>query len=936
MTQPESGSTQHHLSPSIWVRASLFGLGYLACAAAGNALTLHPGAFVAFWLPSGLFVATLLVHQVRHWPAFVLAAFLANTGFDHFNGQAIQTSLLFFCGNGLEALAGAWLVRRFVVDKPTLSTLREITGFIALSALFSTMLSASIGAWVVSSLLRAGTYWPTWLLWWSGDVVGILLVAPFILSWQSSLGALDRWRRREGLIEAAFFVLVVFLAALFVFDDTLHPNLPLKYTMVPLVVWGAFRFGLRGASLASLLVAAVAAWLTVHGRSEFSVSGAPIRLQAIALQLFLAVLAFCGLIPAALLAESRRTREKLLEERQFVNQVIRGAHEGIIVYGTDLRYQLWNPFMERLSGLAASHVQGKLPLEVFPFLRETPVMDRLERVLSGEPAGSIDFIFDVPSTGRTGWCSDISTPLRNAEGQIIGVIGIVSDISARKKAEEELRKSEQDLRKAQRFARVGSWTWDIKTNRLDWSDEMFRIFGIEKEGFSGSLEAVIAKAIHPDDREKVERSNRAVIEAGRPTPLEYRLIWPDQSVHVVWAEAGEMVLDATGKPATLSGTVQEITERKQAEEERRILETQLTRIQKLESLGSLAGGVAHDMNNVLGAIMALATVHQIKAPEGTALRKDMETIARACKRGGTLVKGLLGFARQELAEEKEVDLNSLVREEVALLERTTLNKVHLELDLDAGLPTLTGDPSALSHALMNLCVNSVDAMPEGGTLTLRTRNQPGGMVLLEVIDTGDGMAKEILDKAMDPFFTTKPQGQGTGLGLSIVYGTVKAHRGKIEIQSEPGKGTRIGLRFPARTPQPKDAGAAVEPTADRARRRLQVLLVDDDELIHNSVQPLLEFLGHAVIPAFCGAEALEKLEAGLRPDVVILDMNMPGLSGPETLIRLRGLRADVPVLLATGRADQAARNLVEAHAAVTLLSKPFSLDELETRLASIA
>ena len=372
-----------------------------------------------------------------------------------------------------------------------------------------------------------------------------------------------------------------------------------------------------------------------------------------------------------------------------------------------------------------------------------------------------------------------------------------------------------------------------------------------------------------------------------------------------------------------------------ADRHRRQLETELAHAQKMDSLGSLAGGVAHDMNNVLGAILGLASMQEDQAPEGSALKQSMRTIAKACQRGATMVKGLLGFARQGLAEEKVLDLNSLVREEVALLERTTFQRVELDMDLAKNLWPMTGDAGALIHALMNLCVNAVDAMPNGGTLTLRTLNGADGMVVLEVADTGSGMPREILDKAMDPFFTTKPQGKGTGLGLAIVYGTVKAHRGTVAMRSEPGHGTRVTMRFPSCRTQTEASGGA--PEAERAMppRTMQVLVVDDDELMQSSLAAMLGNLGHTVTACACGEDALAALEAGYQPEAVLLDMNMPGLGGAATLLHLRALRPDVPVIIATGRADLEALTLVETFKRVTLLTKPFGQPELERQLRAL-
>jgi len=381
---------------------------------------------------------------------------------------------------------------------------------------------------------------------------------------------------------------------------------------------------------------------------------------------------------------------------------------------------------------------------------------------------------------------------------------------------------------------------------------------------------------------------------------------------------------------------QDLTERREVEADHRKLQTQLQQSQKMESLGTLAGGVAHDINNVLGAILGLASANLDSQPPGSPMHKALDTIVKASERGGKMVKSLLSFARQTPTEELELDLNAILREQITLLERTTLAKVNLLMDFEPKLRPMLGDASALAHAFMNLCVNAVDAMPENGTLTLHTRNLDSDWIEVVVEDNGAGMPKEVLEKALDPFFTTKGVGKGTGLGLSMVFSIVKAHRGQLAIDSEPGRGTHVLLRFPVgekegRSPAPGSAQAPVTPQVP-----LKVLLVDDDELLQSSVQAILEALGHrAVTTAGSGEEALALLASGLEPDLVILDLNMPGLGGVGTLPRLRMLRPAVPVLLATGRADQTALAISRAHPGVTLLSKPFGIGELRKHLEQL-
>jgi len=396
-------------------------------------------------------------------------------------------------------------------------------------------------------------------------------------------------------------------------------------------------------------------------------------------------------------------------------------------------------------------------------------------------------------------------------------------------------------------------------------------------------------------------------------------------------EVSSRQVDFAGAPFVIS-FVRDITERRRGLEAQARLEAQLRQSQKLESLGSLAGGVAHDMNNVLGAILSLAsTLREQPNAQGVSA---LDTIVNACLRGRDVVRSLLYFAHKDLSEVTVVDLNQVVRDLVKLLAYTTLKRVKLDMDLQEDLGALDGDRPAISNALMNICVNAMDAMEGTGALAIRTRKLPSGLLELSVQDTGPGMSPEVLEKAVEPFFTTKPQGKGTGLGLAMVYATMQAHHGTLELQSRPGAGTRVVLTFPpslAALP-----GAAPAPPAPAPQAALEILLVDDDELIRASVAPLLAMLGHRVQTAAGGLEAVRRMEAGLAPDLVILDMNMPGLNGADTLPRLLALRPDLPVLLATGYSDADLSHLIRDRPRLQSIQKPFSLDELRRKLKQMA
>lgn len=364
--------------------------------------------------------------------------------------------------------------------------------------------------------------------------------------------------------------------------------------------------------------------------------------------------------------------------------------------------------------------------------------------------------------------------------------------------------------------------------------------------------------------------------------------------------------------------------------EHRRLEDQIRRVQRMDCLGNLASGVAHDINNVLSAILAHATVQRDISPSGSQLADDLDTITQACIRGRTLVRSLLDFARPTLAEQKVLSLNALVQEEVRLLSRTTLNRTLLKLELDPNLAPIQGDASALGHALMNLCINAVDAMPEGGTLTIATRNLADTQVQLEVRDTGVGMSPEVLEKATDPFFSTKPQGKGTGLGLPMVYSAAEAHAAQFEIESQTGRGTRVRLTFPTLNAPieeaPESGSVPWTPSA------LSILAVDDDWIVLRGLARQLTRLGHHVTPCTKGTEALSQLDNSGKFDLVVLDVNMPELGGCDLLTCSRKAGHDYPVLFVTGRPDEALQQFIVDHPGTAMLAKPFTQGELQTAI----
>lgn len=367
-----------------------------------------------------------------------------------------------------------------------------------------------------------------------------------------------------------------------------------------------------------------------------------------------------------------------------------------------------------------------------------------------------------------------------------------------------------------------------------------------------------------------------------------------------------------------------------------VLTRRLAEARRMESLANLAGGLAHDLNNVLGAISNVVSMHRKTAGPSDPLAKSFDTIAAACARGRSVVNSLLYFSKDKPAVRGTVDLNDLAAEAARVLEPTLSGRARLALELDETIPPIEGDAYGLLQALINVCLNSNDAISHGGNITIRTRRSNGG-VELAVIDDGAGMSPEARARATEPFFTTKSPGGGAGLGLAMVYGTVNAHKGTLEFRSEKGRGTEVSMRFPASavaTPVP-DAPVHVEDLRTPVTGRTSVLLVDDDELILETFVPLLEAMGHKVTAVSGGRAAIETLENGLMPDLVILDMRMPDMPGDEALPHILRLRPGQRVLICTGYSDVDLRPLQRLSPHVSIIRKPFTADELQSAISGL-
>ena len=636
------------------------------------------------------------------------------------------------------------------------------------------------------------------------------------------------------------------------------------------------------------------------------------------------------------MTERRRSEQALLDSEERYQRITDAITDYIytVSLGPDATGQtVHGPGCLGVTGYSSEELGGDPFLWIRMVVDEDrpAVLEQVRRILAGEDPPPLEHrLWHKNGTQR--WVRNTFVPHRDARGELAAYDGLVQDITGQKRVDAALRESNQRLELALQSGRLGIWDLNLLDQSVIWNDRMFELYGLDRATFQPTYQSWAEGVVHPEDRALAREHMRAALEDGKPYRLLFRVLLPGGEIRHISAN-GLVVRDAAGRAIRVLGVNRDRTEQVRAEFERRRLQEERQHSEKLESLGSLAGGMAHDMNNVLAAIMGMASALRAKCADQDPQARPLDTILHASGRGRDLVRALTEFARKGLEEPHWFDLNDILRKEAELLGHARLRQSDLLLDLDPALPMFLGDASAMGSAIMNLGINALDAMVGGGTLRFQSRTLASGAIELTVSDTGQGMTPEVLARAMEPFYTTKPVGKGTGLGLARVYGTVKAHGGTLELQSEPGRGTTVRILLPADPAAPGAAGA--EPRASGAQRSLNILLVDDDELIQGSIQALLDVLGHATVAVNSGEAALVKLEAGYQPDIILLDMNMPGLGGAGTLPRLRLLRPDLPVLLTTGRADQTALDLVRRYPKVTLLSKPFGMNELRQQLDTL-
>jgi PAS domain S-box-containing protein len=585
-------------------------------------------------------------------------------------------------------------------------------------------------------------------------------------------------------------------------------------------------------------------------------------------------------------------------------------------------------------------------------------------------AGEASFFEDLPIVvERHGypeqtWYSFSYSPVRDETGMVAGILCTVFETTEKVKAIAELSEKEDRLRhlnerlahEAAAHAADRDRVWRISHDVMAAASLATGRFLTVNPAFTGTFGWSAEEAtsmpfmdmVHPDDKQDVAL-HMQVLAAGTPlVRYETRVMHKDGSHRwVSWTivPAGEL----------LYGVARDITAEKQQRQALLMAEDALRQSQKMEAVGQLTGGLAHDFNNMLAGVAGHLELMKLRIRMGKVedLGERIDSALGVTQRAAALTHRLLAFSRRQALDPKPIAVNGLVASITELVTHTAGPQIRLETRLEPALWTAFCDPNQLESALLNLANNARDAMPDGGTLLIETANvtldeaaagrhpglQPGEHVVIRVRDSGSGMTPDVLARAFDPFFTTKPMGQGTGLGLSMVYGFATQSRGHVCIDSEPGRGTTVRLTLPRHHLPPEPASAPADPqaTPDATPGKGAVLVVDDENNVREVVAEMLRLHGYAVLEAADAHAALRLLQAGPAPDVLVTDIGLPGgMNGRQLADIARAQHPQLPVLLITGYAESTVMKNVSLPPRMELLTKPFPMNALLARVAALS
>jgi PAS domain S-box-containing protein len=643
------------------------------------------------------------------------------------------------------------------------------------------------------------------------------------------------------------------------------------------------------------------------------------------------------------LSAQREAEQGLLESEERFRIAFESAGIGMALVALDGRPVKANAAMQRLLGYSEAELAA-MPFRLFTHPDDADADGRLfEEMLQGtRSVYQIDKRY-IRRDGQAVWGRVTATMVRDGEGRPLYGIGMVEDVTDRKRAEDALRQSELRFRTVLEQAAVGFVLVEPSGEVIEWNRAMEDITEIARTEAAGRPIWELQWELAPVDRrttalaaelrdaaEMAAASGQGAVGAA---PTEFEIEARGGRRRTVLLIAFPIQVE---RGYRISQVFWDVTARKEAEEVGRRRDARLRQAQKLEALGALAGGIAHDFNNILGAVMGYVELLRLDAAGRPQTLEDLDEVMRACLRARDLVKQILSFGRQATVARIPVDVRPVVNEAANLLRSTLPPTIRLEVVLADDLPPILAEPTQIHQVIMNLCTNAVHAMRESsGELRITLGRvdigeafvagqpdiAPGAYVELTVRDTGCGMHEETLTRIFEPFFTTKGPGEGTGLGLSVVHGIVRDHDGSIHVDSAPGQGTLFRIYFPGVADVPEASSA--DPGAAPGGNRERILIVDDEPALGSVVHRMLTRLGYQPAIEADPKRALARVRAEpSQYDLVITDLNMPGMTGIELAAALLSARPGLPVILLTGHLSTYTPEAVRGYGIRRVLAKP--------------
>lgn len=644
--------------------------------------------------------------------------------------------------------------------------------------------------------------------------------------------------------------------------------------------------------------------------------------------------------------ESLQKSHEILERSFKFNEALLTAIPNPVFYkDKEGRYLGCNPSFTEIMGITADDIKGKTVYEVSPS-ELAKVYHEKDLELMKNPGRQI-YEFQVKDK------NGIERPViyykdvfYDEKGEVAGIIGAFMDFTERKQIEEKLRESEDLYRSIFQNSPVGIITTSLNGHILSANPKFCNITGYTET----ELKEYDVKDITPvEDFEKEKDLVRSMkSSAGESVSFEKR--YRTKMDQFIWANVSiSFIYDKQGSPLFVMGVVEDITEQKKAEKEKEALQAQLLQAQKMESVGRLAGGVAHDFNNMLSAILGHAELAMMDILPSESVYANLKGIQDSAIRSADLTRQLLAFARKQTIAPRVLDLNETIDGMLKILRRLIGEDIDLVWKPGEGLWQINVDPSQIDQLLANLCINSRDAISEVGKVTIETGNtafdeaycsvhkgfKQGEYVMLAVSDDGYGMSKDVLNHIFEPFFTTKETGKGTGLGLATVYGIVKQNEGFINVYSEPGKGSTFKLYFP------RAAGEAIIPILGTHTESLKgqgeiLLLVEDETIMLNVINVMLETLGYTVMTANRPSEALRKAQE-YKADIQLLitDVVMPEMNGRELAKLIRDIKPGLKCLFTSGYTANVIAHRGILDEGINFIQKPFSMQTLAAKVREI-